>query len=497
MMLPVPTGKYGIAALAIMLGGLAALGQAPWSLWWVSLPAFAGLFFLLSGAETWRRGGWTGWAAGLGYFAIALFWIVEPFLVDIGRHGWMAPFALLFMAGGFALFWGLAFGVAHWLGRQHHQVAIAVVLLTGVELLRGVILTGFPWATIGHVWIGHPVMQIASLGGATLLTLLLLGIAAVPVMARRWWRGVLVSAAVLAAAWGYGLYVQNNTETPFGDKTVRLVQPNAAQHLKWDPNYAGVFFSRQLAMTAEPADAPLDLIVWPETSVTTLLDRAAEPVGAIADAANGVPVVFGINDLVDDTYRNSLAVLDGAGVLADIYHKHHLVPFGEYIPLGDLMGRFGIRGMAARDGGGFGAGPGPRLLEIDGVGRALPLICYELIFPRHLRTAERPEFILQITNDAWFGNISGPYQHLAQARLRAVEQGLPVMRAANTGISAAIDPLGRILRQTPLNEAGYLDARLPEPLRPTLYARSGEWPMALVLLVLLIIPLAGRLRKVD
>ncbi len=497
MNLTVPTGRYSVGALTFALGAVAALGQAPWSLWWLSLSAFCGVFVVLSEVQNWRRAAWTGWSTGAGYFAVALFWIVEPFLVDIGRHGWMAPFALFLMAGGFAVFWGLAFGVAHRIGGTSRQVFCAVIALTGAELLRGVILTGFPWAMIGHVWIGHPVMQLAGLGGAGLLSLLLLGLAAFPVIARRPWAGCIAAAAVLAAAWGYGVQVLKGSDVAATDKLVRLVQPNAAQHLKWDPNYAGLFFSRQLAMTAEPSDSPLGLIVWPETSVTTLLDRAAEPVAAIAQAAGGVPVVFGANDLVEDSYRNSLAVLDGSGVLADIYHKHHLVPFGEYVPLGEVMGWLGIRGMAARDGGGFAPGPGARLLEIEGMGRALPLICYELIFPRHLRTSERPDFIVQITNDAWFGNISGPYQHLAQARLRAVEQGLPLVRAANTGVSAAIDPLGRIIRQTPLNEAGYLDAVLPKALPPTLYARMGDWPLALLLGVLLFAPIAARRRNLD
>lgn len=492
-----PAGRYGVAALALILGAIAALGQAPWSLWWLSLPAFFGIFMLLSRAVTWARAAWTGWAAGAGYFAIALFWIVEPFLVDIARHGWMAPFALLFMAGGFALFWGLAFGVAHAVGGRSRQVLFGVVALAGVELLRGVILTGFPWATIGHIWIGHPVMQLASFGGATLLTLVLLGSAALPLLTRQIWVGAVGAGVILAAAWGYGAFVLSSQAAPATGPLVRLVQPNAEQHLKWDPDHAGVFFARQLGMTAEPSDAPLGLIVWPETSTTTLFDRAEATFEAIADAANGVPVVFGGNDVVGDTYRNSLAVMDRSGAVVDRYYKHHLVPFGEYVPLGEVMAKFGIRGMAARDGGGFGAGPGARLIEVEGMGRALPLICYELIFPRHLRTPERPDFIVQITNDAWFGNISGPYQHLAQAQLRAVEQGLPLVRSANTGISAAIDPLGRVLRKVPLNEAGYLDAALPPPLAPTLYARMGDWPIGVLLLVLLISPVVAGRRNLD
>ncbi|MEM9584726.1 MAG: apolipoprotein N-acyltransferase [Pseudomonadota bacterium] len=488
--------RWAWRGLCIALGGAAALGQAPWGLWWVTLPAFAAVFWLLSHAQSWRDAAWVGWSAGLGYFAIALFWIVEPFLVDIARHGWMAPFALLFMAGGFALFWGAAFGLGHKLG-GHGRVAAGVVLLSGAELLRGWILTGFPWAMIGHIWTDHPVLQSAAVFGAGGLTLLTLTLAALPVLMRRRFAGLVVSVALLAVFWSYGAYSLRTIVVPETGKFARVVQPNAPQHLKWDPRYLGQFFTRQLAMTAEPADAALSLVIWPETAVATLLNEAGLAMEAISDAAGDVPVIFGINTQVGETFRNSLALLDGTGALAQTYHKHHLVPFGEYIPLGEALAQLGIRGMAARDGGGFGAGPGADLLEVDGVGHVLPLICYELIFPRHLRQTERADLIVQITNDAWFGNISGPYQHLAQARLRAVEQGIGLVRSANTGVSAVIDPMGRVTRQIPLNQTGYMDAAIPGALPPTLYARTGDGPVTILLLLLLGAVFFARKRIVD
>ena len=492
-----PEGRWAFAVLCVCLGAIAALGQAPWGLWWLALPAFFSVFGAFSKAQDWKRAAWTGWSVGLGYFAVALFWIVEPFLVDIARHGWMAPFALLFMAGGFALFWGAAFGFAHQLGGHRLQVPSAVVLLSMMEMLRGVILTGFPWAMIGHIWTDHPILQIAALGGAGGLTLFTLVMAALPVAMRHSFLGLGMAISLLAAGWGYGSYVLTSTVVPETGKMARLVQPNAPQHLKWDPRYIGEFFSRQLAMTAEPAQQPLDIVIWPETAVATLLNDAEVAIAAIADAAQGVPVMFGVNARVGQTYRNSLAVVGRDGALLDTYHKHHLVPFGEYVPLGEVMAMLGIRGMAARDGGGFGAGPGAKLLTIEGVGHVLPLICYELIFPRHLRMAERPDLIVQITNDAWFGTISGPYQHLAQARLRAVEQGLGLVRSANTGVSASIDPLGRVLREIPLNNTGYADAAIPGALPPTLYARTGDIPISAVLLVLLIFVRSARHRILD
>ena len=493
-----PDGRWGVAGWSALCGALAALGQAPWGLWWLSLISFAGLFVLLRSAASTKRATWIGWAGGAGYFAIALFWIVEPFLVDIARHGWMAPFALLFMAGGFALFWGGAFAAAQRFGGAR-KTLLAAFALTGAELLRGTVLTGFPWAMIGHIWADTTWLMLAAYGGAVGLTLYTLLVAALPVMLKPVW-GAPLALLLLGVGWLGGVTTINE-DTKFMDKSVRLVQPNIPQHLKWDPDEIPISFGRMLAITSEPPDQPLDLIVWPETSLATRLDLAEVALTAIADAAGGLPVVIGANAAIADpdtaelTYRNTLAVLNAQGQPAQTYYKHHLVPFGEYVPMGELLAQIGIRGLAARDGAGYGAGPGPQLIEIEGVGNALPLICYELIFPRHLRTAERPDFILQITNDAWFGNVSGPYQHLAQARFRAVEQGLGLVRAANTGVSAVISPTGRVIRSAPLNAAGYVDALIPQAFPPTLYAQIGDLPLALLLL--LCIALTVRWRNYD
>jgi apolipoprotein N-acyltransferase len=195
-------------------------------------------------------------------------------------------------------------------------------------------------------------------------------------------------------------------------------------------------------------------------------------------------VVLGVLRYEDDRVFNSMVHLDGNGQIAGLYDKYHLVPFGEYMPLGDLAARIGFFGLAAQAGQGYSPGPGAELMSLGDFGPAVPLICYEAVFPQDVNAAPgRARLLLQITNDAWFGTWSGPYQHLAQARMRAIEQGLPMVRAANTGISAVIGPRGRILASIPLGQAGYADAKLPEPLPPTLYARSGDWPVFLLLLV--------------
>lgn len=467
-------------ALAAGLGVLGALGQAPWSLWPVALLGFGGLIWLYGQASSAPKAAWIGWAGGAGYFALALSWLVEPFLVDVARHGWMAPFALSFMAGGLALLWATAFGVAHRVG----GVFALVILWTVMEMLRSVLFTGFPWATVGHIWANHPVMQLASLGGVPMLTVLTLLISAGPNF-RKPLAGMAMSVIILAVSWGYGVQVLATHDTQYTGKMIRLVQPNAAQHLKWDPAYVEGFLQRAIDLTSEPSQANLDLVVWPETSVAYPLDSAPNTLAAIAHAAGGVPVIVGGNDRVLDGWRNTMLLLAPDGSRLSTYYKHHLVPFGEYIPFGEALAKLGIHGLASRDGGGFAPGAGPQIIELPGIGPALPLICYELIFPRNLRGLPRPKLLLQITNDAWFGAISGPYQHLAQARIRAVEQGLPMIRAANTGVSAAIDPWGRITAKTKMNEAIFLDVNLPAPTQTTLYSKLGDWPMRALLIALL------------
>ncbi|SHF56039.1 apolipoprotein N-acyltransferase [Litoreibacter ascidiaceicola] len=476
-------------AAALGFGALGALGQAPWSLWPLALLGFGGLIWLYRASATAPKAAWIGWAGGAGYFAVSLFWLVEPFMVDIARHGWMAPFALFFMAGGLALLWATAFGVARRIG----GLIALVALWTAMEMLRSVLFTGFPWATVGHIWSDHPILQIAAFGGTPGLTLLTLAIAAGPA-ARKPLVGLAVSSILLLAGWGYGIRQLATHAAQNADITVRLVQPNAAQHLKWDPEHIGTFLQRAVNLTAASADIAPDLIVWPETSVPYALNDAPTVLEAISRAAGGQPVIVGGNDRVEEGWRNTLVLLGPDGRREQTYHKYHLVPFGEYIPFGEALSKMGIRGLASRDGGGFSKGPGPKLIDLPGIGTALPLICYELIFPRSFIGLPRPDLLLQITNDAWFGNISGPYQHLAQARLRAVEQGLPLIRAANTGISAVIDPWGRITAQTDLNVAAILDAGLPVAAPATLYSRLYDWPMRGFLVLLLIWRIAARRR---
>ena len=477
--------RWRLASL-FALGALAATGQAPLGLWWLSLLAFAVSFTVLPALPTWRAAAWGGWGFGAGYFALSLSWIVEPFFVDIARHGWMAPFALFGLAGGLALFWALAAGLAHALRGGALGLACALTL---TEALRGTILTGFPWAQPGHALIDTALLPLASLAGALGLTFAFLAtataLAALPTGPRL--AGTLGLAA-FAALFVVAANLPPAPQTPQDAATVRLIQPNAPQHQKWDPDHIQTFFDRQIAYTSAPGQGGSrpDFIVWPETAIPVLLDNAQPTLSAITRAAQGTPVALGLQRRDGLRYFNSLVALDPAGQVTALYDKHHLVPFGEYIPYGDQLQRIGIAAFAAQRGMGYSPGPGAQVIDLGPLGRALPLICYEGVFPQDVRAAPtRADVMLLLTNDAWFGRVSGPYQHLAQARLRSAEQGLPMIRVANTGVSAMIDARGRITTRIPLNTADWRDAPLPPAMSPTPYARMGDLPILGGLMLLL------------
>ncbi|NUB44203.1 apolipoprotein N-acyltransferase [Fertoebacter nigrum] len=461
-------------------GAAMALGQAPLGVWPATLAGFAALVCVLGQAAGPRAAAWTALFGGAGHFVLALSWIIEPFLIDIARHGWMAPFALVLMGFGLALFWAAAGALAALVTGPRRALLFALAL-TAAELARGHVLTGFPWALPGHVWVGWTPAQVAGLIGPTGLTGLTLLAAALPVAFR--WRGLAAALLLLGAMAGYGQMRLAAPDPIPRDATLRLVQPNADQRTKWQPGMVEMLFDRQLEYTA--ALPRPDLVIWPETAVPWLLDDAPGALQAIAEAGAGVPVAVGIQRAQGLRYFNSLAVIGpDAGVQA-LYDKHHLVPFGEYIPYGDTMADwFGITAFATQEGNGYSPGPGAAVLDLGGaLGKMLPLICYEAVFPQDLRAAPgRADWILQITNDGWFGTLTGPYQHLAQARLRAIEQGLPLVRVANTGVSALIDARGRVLAQIPLGAAAYRDVTLPGALPLTPYARFGEWPVTGLLL---------------
>jgi apolipoprotein N-acyltransferase len=481
-------------AVASLAGAAITLGQPPVSAPLTLFLALPVLVWLLDAAPSPRAAAVLGWAAGFGHFVTGLHWMGHAFLVDAERFAWMLPFAVTLLPAFIALFWALAFAAARALWRPGWTRApLLAGALATAELARSFLFTGLPWGLPAYAWVETPVMQAAAWAGPHGLTLLTLALAALPLAAGLLHPAGLAALAAVAALWGAGvLRVPEATAYPQDATVLRIVQPNAEQHLKWRAGHRERYAARlrrESAADPDPALGRPHLVIWPETAITFLPQDAPGEVAEIAASARGATLVTGAlfyrmrGGLRE--WSNALMAVGPEGRILHRYDKHHLVPFGEYLPLRGLLERIGLEEIAGMGGAGFEAGPGPETVALPGLPAFAPAICYEMIFPHEVvADAPRPGFILHVTNDAWFGSFAGPQQHLAQARIRAIEQGLPVARAANTGISAVIDAHGRVRASLALGAHGRIDAALPEALPPTLYARTGDWP-ALAALALL------------
>lgn len=481
--------RWAVPALCGALAALSHDGPVIWPLLLGLIPAVLALPARVRAAL------WHGWWLGLGYFAVSLRWIIEPFFVDPVAHGWMAPFAIVMMAGGLALFWAAGFGVARWLAPGRAGILVVPLVWTLAEWARGTVLTGFPWVLPAYAVIGSPGdVLLAWVGpyGTSLLVLMLVGGVAY-CLHRGWtliWPGLV--CGLFAVLGLNALTEQWRGTAPAHDVVVRIVQPNAPQHQKWDPDWMPVFFDRALALTGQ--GAPADVVIWPETSVPALLHYADPWFDAMAQAARGAPVLAGLQREEAGAYYNALVVIEDDASVAALYDKVHLVPFGEYVPLERFLRPLGLGPMVDQVAG-FAPGGRAGLVEVAGLGAVRVLICYEGIFPQEIDTgAGRPDLMVIVTNDAWFGSGPGPRQHLVQAQARAIEQGLPVLRAANTGISAVIDGRGRIVASVPLNEAGALDAAVPAALPVTFYGRMGDIPLLFFIIFSLLLTYGRRHR---
>ncbi|MBE9475716.1 MAG: apolipoprotein N-acyltransferase [Proteobacteria bacterium] len=474
--------------VAVLLGFVLALGQAPVSFpigVFTSIPILGYCAFRVN---TWKHAFAVGWWAGFGYFGLSMIWLVEPFFVEPEKHAILAPFALVAMSGGLALFWGGAFAFSKQFGAGLGRYIIGLaVAWAAVEYLRSVLFTGFPWGLLGYTWIETPIAQWASVVGPFgLVFMTIFGGLLMLSFPSKHLAAPMVTVLFFGVLWTAGVWrIPDAGSVQETSIRVRLIQPNAPQHQKWDPDWMGVFFRRGLELTTAPAKQPVDLVVWPETSVPFALQDNAGDLQILSDAAGPrAHIIAGIRRFEADRLYNSMVHLDAKGGLVSVYDKSRLVPFGEYVPFSQYLSGLGLRGLAANLQG-FSAGDGPQVVSAYGLPAYLAMICYEAIFPWFVRTREnRPEFLLHITNDAWFGDTIGPFQHLVQVQFRAIEQGLPAVRSASTGISAAIDPYGQIVGRLKLNEPGFLDADLPVPLGPTIYAGTGDLPFLLLLFFL-------------
>jgi len=473
---------------SLLFGMIAALGLPPFYVL-PGLLGFAGWLWLLMRVTSRRRAFLTGWSFGLGYFIVGLYWIAIAFFTDAEKFGALAVPAIFLLSAVMAVFPGFA-GLALGLLRPRHPVSAAVALAIAwviAEWLRAHFLWGFPWNLIGYVWLGVlPVSQVAAwvgIYGLGVLTVLMgaLFITVLSFTGHLRWAGPAASITMIAIlAIGGTVRLGSGDVEHQPDVHLRLVQANIAQHHKWDPELRAESFRQHLAQTESPAVKPVTHVIWPETASAFVLDQDEAARNAIANVTpkNGF-LISGFNrfDLESEPKRawNSLAAIDQRGTIASIYDKQRLVPFGEFLPWRHVLSWIGLKKITAGTID-FQPGAGVETLALDGLPPFSPLICYEVIFTGDVVDPnDRPAWLLNITNDAWFGQSTGPYQHLAMARMRAIEEGLPLVRSANTGISAMVDPFGRIEAMLELGETGVLDAALPKPLpEPTFYAVWGQ-----------------------
>ena len=516
--------------LALAAGVASALAFAPINAWPVLFCTFPGVVFLLDGSASGRLGGAlraaaAGWLFGFGFFLAGLYWVGFAFLVDAATFGWLMPFAVVALPAGLALFTALGFALARALWtRGAIRIVTLALSLTAAEWLRGHVFTGFPWNAYGYSLTGSLALaQGSALVGIWGLTLFGVGVFASPALlcddraeTPRPWLASVAGLAILAMLAIHGTLRLQSTPTAFVPGVrLRIMQPNLTQDDKFNYSARRSVMARYLALS-DRATGPDTMgvgnathLIWPESPFPFLL--AGDPYIPTAidpQARADISKMLGSRTvLITGAARaaargpggalrayNSVYVINHDGAVLDLYDKVHLVPFGEYLPFQEQLASIGLMGLTKMPGG-FVPGASRKLMAAPNTPPFLPLICYEIVFPDQIVPAGgRPGWLLNVTNDGWFGDSSGPYQHMQQARLRAIEQGLPLVRAANTGISAVIDSLGRVIKELPLGVEGVLDAPLPQPAAPTFYARHGDTPVAIVLGIALAAVLRRRWR---
>jgi apolipoprotein N-acyltransferase len=515
-------------AIGFGAGALGALAMAPFNL----LPAMAVSLslavWLIDGtasaqeggrgalAQSLRRAFADGWWWGFGYFVAGLWWIGEAFLVEPDKFAWALPLGVLGLPAGLALFPALGFALARalWSPRGVRVLALAAGL-TASEWLRGVVLTGFPWNLPGMALGGHLVLaQAASAVGVYGLTLIAIAICAAPATLADPGRRRIATApiawalAAFAALLGFGaLRLAAEPPKPVAGVRLRIMQPDLPQDAKFRPENGAAILQRYLDLS-DRATSPERMgvgdvthLIWPESAFPFILARDAGALARIGASLKGsTQLVTGAARAGGSgDYYNAIQVVAPSGQILDSVDKVHLVPFGEYLPFERQLRALKITQFVHIPGG-FTAGPRRRALNVPGLPPVAPLVCYEAIFPGEVLPdpaagGARPGVLLNVSNDAWFGRSVGPWQHFSQARLRAIEEGLPMVRAANSGVSAVIDPYGRVLASLGVGVADVIDAPLPQALPPTAFSRLGQTPALALGLMFAALALTGRVRR--
>lgn len=485
----------------------------------LAVVAFSGLMWQLQGAATARKAFNIGWWFGFGHHTTGLYWICIALGVDGGAFIWLMPFTLCLLPAYLSIFIGFGLAFCRRIGRTHtQQVVLFAVVWLAMEYIRANLFYGFPWNLAGYIWtLSDVTLQPAALLGVYGLSLwAVLFCAAFSLLSpqkddsvRRSFGGfaVIMLMSVAVAGWG-ALRLNAPDAAPDKQATdvqLRLVQGNVEQSLKWDPEFQKTALQKHISLSRTPSDTPPDYIIWPETAMPYHFEsgsRWAQILGSFAPEKGTLITGVVRSQGARETWQvwNSLRAIDSAGRVVTNYDKSVLVPFGEFIPLRDVLSFLPIAKITQGTTD-FTRGTGAQLLEIVGKAPLLqPLICYETIFPQYrpTDTAQRAGWLLNITNDAWFGTSSGPYQHLHMSRTRAVERGAPMVRVANTGVSAVFDAYGREIARIALNTQSILDVALPRKTDvPTWYSRYGEFTLIIICYILLIYTFSTSSRKLK
>ncbi len=514
-------------AIAFISGAAGALALPPLSLFALIVVPLTIAVWLVDGAQDRGPGRsmiaslssafGAGWWMGFGYFLAGLWWVGSALLVEADKFAWALPLAVVALPAGLAVFPAAGFALARLLWSPGPLRIFALAFGLGVaEWARGLLFTGFPWNDLGMaLGVNLALAQTASLVGLHGLTFLTIAIFAAPATL---WRVsecrlnlmptiVAALALVVMAAFGALRLMSPPSATVAGVK-LRLIQPNIAQDDASFGQENKQAILRRYFDLSERATSPdrsgvrdVTHLIWPESAFPFIVSRDPQALSEIVDfLGSGATLITGAARREDGSpprYFNSIEIIGRGGLSAQRYDKQHLVPFGEYMPFASLLERARITQLVDIPGG-FEPGSGRRILHVPGLPDAMPLVCYEAIFPIEfgdlLSGADRPTWLLNVTDDAWFGLTPGPYQHFAQARLRAIELGVPLVRDANSGISAVLDGFGREIAVAPLGAEGVLDAELPRALAPTLQSRLGSVGAMLIGLAFLAAALTGRRR---
>ena len=504
------------ALLAFLAGLIGVLALPPFGFFAALFVSFTLLVWLIDGASAAPEAGFLrrlapafriGWFFGFGYFVGGLWWLGNALLVEADAFAWALPLAVFGLPAFLALYYGLAAAFARLLWSDGMGRIAALAFAFGVgEWLRGTLFTGFPWNAVGYGAMPVPLLMQSSgiVGIAGMNALAVFVFAAPALIGTRRGRGpgLALAALLLAAHIGYGYYALHIAPTPEGEATVvRLVQPVIDQAMKLDDSARAQIFERHLALSAaKPAEGGKrpDIVVWPETSIPFILTDNPDALVRIAAVLEDDQVLIAGAVRTESAgsgkaprYYNSIYTVDGRGQITGAADKVHLVPFGEYMPFADLLESLGVDAVAMP--GGFSAAREPQLLTALGKG-FYPLICYEAIFPSEItEAADTAAALLNVTNDAWFGRTPGPYQHFQQARLRAVERGLPLIRAANNGISAVVDARGRVVAGLSHDVPGFVDATIPGRFPVDGRGKWRFWSFPIILGILLAAAVISRI----